>query len=182
MIAPRTRHATAPATPRIMSRAQAETLDMAVSIRAARTTDLEFLVDGNARMAAETEGRELDRELVAEGVAAVFADDAKGRYVIADDGEGPVGQLLMTREWSDWRCGWFWWIQSVYVVPEARGRGVYSRLYAHLLAEARRDPEVCGLRLYVAASNERAAAVYRRNGMHDAGYRIYEVDFHRAGA
>jgi GNAT superfamily N-acetyltransferase len=182
MIAPRTSGATARAARRIIRSAQAEILDMAVSIRAARTTDLEFLVDGNARMAAETEERDLDRELLAEGVAAVFADDSKGRYFVADDGENPIGQLLVTREWSDWRCGWFWWIQSVYVVPEARGRGVFSRLYASLLAEARRDPEVCGLRLYVDARNERAAAVYRRNGMRDAGYRIFEVDFRLAGS
>ena len=150
---------------------------MLVSIRAARSTDLEFLVEGNARMAAETEGRELDRELLAEGVAAVFGDEAKGRYFVADDGESPIGQMLITREWSDWRCGWFWWIQSVYVVPESRDRGVFSNMYAHLVATARRDPEVCGLRLYVDVSNEHAAAVYRTIGMQEAGYSIYEVDF-----
>jgi GNAT superfamily N-acetyltransferase len=150
---------------------------MPVAIRAARPTDLEFLVEGNARMAAETEDRELDRELLAEGVAAVFANDSRGRYYIADDGDGPVGQLLVTREWSDWRSGWFWWIQSVYVVPEARGQGVFSQLYAHLLDAARRDPDVCGLRLYVDRANDHATAVYERLGMRDSGYRIYEVDF-----
>jgi GNAT superfamily N-acetyltransferase len=153
---------------------------MPVSIRAARPTDLEFLVDGNARMAEETEDRALDRGLLAEGVAAVFADHSRGRYYIADDGEDPVGQLLVTREWSDWRCGWFWWIQSVYVVPEARGRGVYSQLYAHLLELARRDPDVCGLRLYVDQGNEHASVVYRHLGMKDSGYRIYEDDFRLA--
>ena len=150
---------------------------MPISIRAARPTDLEFLVDGNARMAAETEDRELDRELLAEGVAAVFADHRRGHYYVADDGEDPVGQLLVTREWSDWRCGWFWWIQSVYVVPEARGRGIYSQLYAHLTELARRDPEVCGLRLYVDQGNSHASMVYQRLGMKDSGYRVYEEDF-----
>jgi GNAT superfamily N-acetyltransferase len=150
---------------------------MAVSIRTARSTDLEFLVEGNARMAAETEDRELDRELLAEGVAEVLGDSGKGRYFVADDGEEPIGQLLITREWSDWRCGWFWWIASVYVVPESRDQGVFSQLYGHVVAEARRDPEVCGLRLYVDARNERAATVYRALGMRDAGYRVYEVDF-----
>jgi ribosomal protein S18 acetylase RimI-like enzyme len=150
---------------------------MRVSIRAARSTDLEFLVDGNARMAEETEDRELDRETLAEGVAAVFADETKGRYFVADDGEGPIGQLLVTREWSDWRAGWFWWIQSVYVLPESRDQGVFSQLYAHLVGEAHRDPEVCGLRLYVDTRNETAAAIYRALGMHDAGYRIFELDF-----
>ena len=154
---------------------------MSVSIRSARATDLEFLVEGNAAMAAETEARELDRELLAEGVAAVFGDEAKGRYYVADDGEEPIGQLLVTREWSDWRADWFWWMQSVYVVPESRGRGVFARLYAHVLAEARRDPEVCGIRLYVDNRNSAAAAVYERLGMDDAGYRVFEVDFRLAG-
>ena len=154
---------------------------MNVSIRSARTTDLEFLVEGNAQMASETEGRELERELLAEGVAAVFADETKGRYFVADDGEAPIGQLLVTREWSDWRAGWFWWIQSVYVVPESRGRGVFARLYAHVLSEAQRDPEVCGIRLYVDHRNTAATAVYERLGMHDAGYRVFEVDFRLEG-
>ncbi len=150
---------------------------MSISIRSARATDLEFLVEGNALMAAETEGRELDRELLAEGVAAVFGDQAKGRYFVADDGEEPVGQLLITLEWSDWRAGWFWWIQSVFVLPERRGQGVFACLYAHVLAEARRDPEVCGIRLHVENDNVAAAAVYERLGMDDAGYRVFEVDF-----
>ena len=155
---------------------------MAVSIRAARSTDLEFLVEGNARMAAETEERELDRELLAEGVAAVFGDENKGLYFVADDGEGPIGQMLITREWSDWRSGWFWWLQSVYVVPESRDRGVFSAMYAYLVDAAKRDPEVCGLRLYVDVSNQHAAAVYRTIGIKEAGYSVYEVDFRLAGA
>ncbi len=150
---------------------------MTVSIRPARSTDLEFLVDGNARMTAETESRDLDRELLAEGVAAALADPNKGRYFIADDGEEPIGQLLITQEWSDKRAGWFWWIQSLYVVPEARGRGVFKSLYGHVLSEARRDPEVCGLRLYVDQRNDNAIAVYERSGLLDAGYRVYELNF-----
>lgn len=153
---------------------------MPYSVRAARPTDLEFIVDGNTRMAVETEGRELDRELLGEGVAEVLNDAAKGRYLIADDGDGPVGQLLLTYEWSDWRCGWFWWIQSVYVVPEARGRGVFSRLYEYARDAARRDAEVCGLRLYVEHENDLAQAIYRHLGMRETGYRVLEVDFRRA--
>ena len=150
---------------------------MSMSIRPARSTDLEFIVEGNASMAAETEGRPLDRALLAEGVAAVFADPNKGRYYIADDGEEPVGQVLVTYEWSDWRAGWFWWLTSVHLMPEKRGQGVFSALYAHILAEARRDPEICGIRLYVASANTRAAAIYVKCGLRDAGYRIFEVDF-----
>ena len=155
---------------------------MTVAIRLARPTDLEFLVEGIARLVAETEGRDLDRELLAEGVAAVFGDESKGRYYIADDGEEPIGQLLVTREWSDGRAGWFWWLASVYVVPVARGRGVFTSLYGYVLAEAHRDPEVCGVRLYVDEDNEAAAAVYRRCGMRDGGYRIFEEDFRLAAA
>jgi GNAT superfamily N-acetyltransferase len=152
---------------------------MTCTVRPARPTDLEFIVDGNARMALETEDRELDRDLLEEGVAAVLADPSKGRYFVADDGDGPVGQLMLTYEWSDWRCGWFWWIQSVYVVPEARNRGVFSLLYGHARDAARREADVCGLRLYVERENERAQAIYRHLGMRDAHYRVMEVDFTR---
>lgn len=154
---------------------------MTVSIRPARPTDLEFLVEGNASMALETEGRELDRELLAEGVALTLADSSKGRYFIADDGEEPIGQLLVTREWSDLRAGWFWWIQSPYVVPDCRGRGVFRHLWQHLIAEARRDPEICGIRLYVDQRNDAAIAAYEGIGMLDAGYRVFEVDFAHPG-
>jgi ribosomal protein S18 acetylase RimI-like enzyme len=150
---------------------------MTLAIRRARSTDLEFLVEGNAQLALETEGRELDPELLAEGVALALADEARGRYFIADDGEEPIGQLLVTREWSDWRAGWFWWVSSLYVVPAARGRGVFTHLWRHLLHEAQRDPEVCGIRLYVDQRNDAALAVYERIGMLDAGYRVFEVDF-----
>jgi GNAT superfamily N-acetyltransferase len=152
---------------------------MPFTVRPARPTDLEFIVDGNARMALETEHRELDRELLEEGVAAVLNDASKGRYYIADDGDGPVGQLMLTYEWSDWRCGWFWWIQSVYVVPESRGAGVFSLLYRHVRDAAGREPDVCGLRLYVEHENARAQAIYLHLGMRDAGYRVLEVDFRR---
>ena len=133
-------------------------------------------------LALETEGRELDRDLLAEGVALALADESRGRYFIADDGEEPIGQLLVTREWSDWRAGWFWWVSSLYVVPDARGRGVFTLLWQHLHALARRDPEVCGIRLYVDQRNDAALAIYERIGMLDAGYRIFESDFTPAGS
>jgi len=150
---------------------------MSLAIRPARSTDLEFLVEGNALLALETEGRELDRELLAEGVALALADETRGRYFIADDGEGPIGQLLVTREWSDWRAGWFWWVSSLYVVPAARGRGVFTHLWNHLKSLAHREPDVCGLRLYVDQRNDAATAIYERIGMLDTGYRLFEVDF-----
>jgi ribosomal protein S18 acetylase RimI-like enzyme len=150
---------------------------MSFTIRPARSTDLEFLVEGNAALCAETEGRQLDRARLTEGVALALADPSKGRYFVADDGDGPVGQLLVTREWSDWRAGWFWWIASVYVLPDARDGGVFRALYEHVRDAARADPLVCGLRLYVEPENTRAQAVYLRVGMQDAHYRVFEEDF-----
>jgi ribosomal protein S18 acetylase RimI-like enzyme len=88
-----------------------------------------------------------------------------------------LGALLVTSEWSDWRNGVFWWIQSVYVVPSARRQGVFRQLYQHVLERARITPEVCGLRLYVDHENERAQAVYRQLGMQAARYRFFELDF-----
>jgi GNAT superfamily N-acetyltransferase len=145
-------------------------------VRAARPTDLEFIVDGNAQIAEESEGRTLDRELLEAGVAAVLADPRKGRYFVADDGEGPVGQLMLTSEWSDWRCGEFWWIQSVYVLPRARGQGVFTLLYHYVRDLATRDPEVCGLRLYVERDNARALSAYRHVGLEDPGYQVLELE------
>lgn len=153
---------------------------MSVSVRAARPVDLEFLVDCIARMAAETDAGELDRELVAEGVALALSDDRKGRYFIADDGEEPVAMLRVTAEWSDARAGWFWWLQTPYVVPEARGNGVFASLWAHLLDLARSDGEVCGLRLGLDRRQGTAEAVCERLGLTDAGWLVFEVDFSRA--
>jgi GNAT superfamily N-acetyltransferase len=147
-------------------------------IRAARPTDLEFIVESNMALAEETEHRELDRERVSAGVAAVLADGNKGRYFVADDGDGPVGQLLVTYEWSDWRCGCFWWIQSVYVEPAARGTGVFGELYRHVELLATREPEVCGVRLYVHEHNDAAAAIYRHLDLRATGYHVLQVDFY----
>jgi GNAT superfamily N-acetyltransferase len=155
---------------------------MSVSVRAARPVDLEFLVDCIARMAVETDSAELDRELVAEGVALALADERKGRYFVADDGEEPVGMLRVTADWSDARAGWFWWLQTPYVVPEARGNGVFTALWEHLLALARGDWEVCGLRLGLDRRQGTAEVVCERLGLIDAGWLVYEADFSRATA
>lgn len=146
-----------------------------MTVRAAVLTDVEFLVDGNARMALETESLELDRARLRAGVEAVFADAGRGFYLIAEvDGER-AGQMMITYEWSDWRNGVFWWIQSVYTVPELRGRGAFKALYASVEAMARERGGVCGLRLYVEAHNETAQATYRRCGMSETVYRMFEA-------
>ncbi len=148
-------------------------------VRAATAGDLDFIVDSNARIAAETEQRELDRRLLVPGVAAVLADAGKGRYFIAEEAGRPLGQLMYTTEWSDWRNGDFWWIQSVYVREDARRRGVFSLLYRHLENLARTTPDVCGIRLYMEAHNRAAHTAYTRLGMLDSDYQVLEVDFRR---
>lgn len=148
-------------------------------VRAATLADLQFIVDCNARIAAETEYRELDRRLLLQGVRALLDDPSKGRYYIAHEDGRALGQLMYTTEWSDWRNGDFWWIQSVYVRPEARRRGVFSLLYRHLEALARATSGVCGIRLYMAHHNEGARSTYLSLGMRDTGYLVLEVDFTR---
>ena len=147
----------------------------AITIRAAKESDIAFLVECNAAMALETEHKVLDREVLTRGTRGVFAEPRRGFYCIAEREGKAVGSLLVTYEWSDWRNGDWWWIQSVYVAPEHRRQGVYAALYAHVLAAARAHPEVCGLRLYVERDNANAQRTYEALGMVDAGYRMYEA-------
>jgi ribosomal protein S18 acetylase RimI-like enzyme len=153
---------------------------MTLRIRPAVPADADFLAHGNAAMALETEHKHLDPAVVAAGVRAALSDAAKGRYFIAERDGVPVGQLMITYEWSDWRNGTFWWIQSVYVLPEARRGGVFRALYRHLEHLAADDPTICGIRLYVERENSRAQATYTHCGMGDAGYVIMETVFTRA--
>jgi len=148
-----------------------------IQVRPASQADIDRIVAFNAAMAEETEDKRLDPEILRAGVGAVLQDAHKGRYWMAEIEGRVVGQTLLTWEWSDWRNGLFWWIQSVYVLPEARGKGVYRALYSHILETARRTPDVCGIRLYVDQSNTRAARVYETLGMDAAHYNMYEVDF-----
>jgi GNAT superfamily N-acetyltransferase len=150
---------------------------MNVRIRDATATDLEFIAQGNEAMALETEHKVLDPQAVRLGVGTALATRAHGRYFVAEDNMAQlVGQLMITYEWSDWRNGQFWWIQSVYVLPEARRGGVFRALYEHVDALARSTPGVCGLRLYVEFDNAAAQRTYQRCGMVDANYRVFEVD------
>jgi GNAT superfamily N-acetyltransferase len=150
---------------------------LAPLVRPAVAADLALLVAFNAAMARETEGRALDEARLRRGVEHALSDPARGRYLVAESGGAVVGALLLTREWSDWRDGWFWWIQSVYVAPHARGQGVYAALHRHVESEARGTAGVCGLRLYVDRDNEGAQCVYEALGMSRSDYLFYEVDF-----
>ncbi len=138
---------------------------------------LPVIVSNNAAMARETEGRDLDLSVLTRGVAALLADRSKGFYLVAADASGEVvGQLMVTFEWSDWRNGTFWWIQSVYVAPAARRRGVYRALYSRVLELARDEGGVCGVRLYVERHNATAMATYRGLGMKASPYEMFELE------
>lgn len=148
----------------------------AVVIRSARPSDLETIVGFNARLAAESEALDLDLARLRAGAAALLGDAARGFYLIAESGGTAVGQLGVTQEWSDWRNGEFWWLQSVYVVPARRREGVLKALYERTL-ELGRARGVCGIRLYVERRNRSAQAAYLRLGLAPAVFDMYEDDF-----
>lgn len=143
-------------------------------VRDATSADIETIVAFNRDMARETEDKDLALEVLRPGVRAVIDNPTLGRYFVACDGDEVVGQLMITTEWSDWRNGQIWWIQSVYVRPEHRRRGVFRSLYRHVEEVARATPGVVGLRLYVEQNNAVAHRVYEGLGMHSAGYVVFE--------
>jgi ribosomal protein S18 acetylase RimI-like enzyme len=147
------------------------------NIRRARKEDIPSIVRYNLAMAQETEDKILDRATLTRGVESILANDRYGFYVMAEVNAQPVGQLMITYEWSDWRNGLFWWIQSVYVAPEFRGKGIYRELYQFVFLQAKADASICGIRLYVDKNNVHAKKVYERCGMREAHYDMFEVDF-----
>lgn len=146
----------------------------AVEIRIAEPRDRDVLVEFARAMARETEGKDLDLGTLRAGVAALLADPGRGRTFVVESDGCVVASLMLTREWSEWRNGEFWWIQSVYVTPDHRRRGHYRRLHEHVRALAASTPGVCGLRLYVETENRTAQHTYRSLGMEEQHYRIYE--------
>ncbi|MCX8140166.1 MAG: GNAT family N-acetyltransferase [Gemmataceae bacterium] len=143
-------------------------------IRAAERRDLAALVAYNLALAWETEQKRLDPVTVEAGVAALLGDPQRGFYTVAEVEGQVVGQVLITFEWSDWRNGWFWWLQSVYVQPAFRRRGVFRALVEHLEERARREGHVVGLRLYVERDNRAAQAVYAALGLQPTTYGVLE--------
>ncbi len=143
-------------------------------IRPAVPGDAPVIAEFNIALARETESKQLDPEVVARGVAALLAEEHRGRYFVACDADRIVGQLMHTREWSDWRNGDIWWLQSVYVTPEYRGQGVFRRLLSHLTELAASTPQVVGLRLYVESHNEAAKRAYQKSGFAPGGYEVFE--------
>jgi GNAT superfamily N-acetyltransferase len=155
---------------------------MELKIRDAVLADVPVIVAFNLRLAEESEALRLEPATVQAGVAAELTDPAKGIYYVAEVEGAVVGQLMITYEWSDWRNGTIWWIQSVYVKPEFRRAGVFSALFKHVrtLAQGRKD--VCNLRLYVHSENARARQSYERLGMARTPYEVFELDVKQEGA
>jgi len=144
-------------------------------IRLAARDDAQVLIEFNSAMALETEDKQLFPEVIGAGVRHLLTHAGSGFYVIAEAGGEVAGSLMITTEWSDWRNGDFWWIQSIYVRPEFRRQGVYRRLYRYVQQLAARRPSVCGFRLYVERDNRRAKAAYRAAGMQQTRYLVFEA-------
>ncbi len=143
-------------------------------VRQARPLDARTLAEFNRAMARETEQRELDPARALRGVERLLHMPEAGFYLLAERSGLAQGSLMVTPEWSDWRDAWFWWIQSVYVIPTARKTGIYRALHDEVRRIARERGDVCGLRLYVEGENLAAQEVYRRLGMKQSVYRLYE--------
>lgn len=147
---------------------------MEIQIRNATLVDQPLIVSFNSLLAAETEGKRLDPALIGPGVAAVLNNDQLGRYWLAEVDSAVAGQIMVTYEWSDWRNGMIWWIQSVYIPIEFRRKGVFRALYRHVEALLKDDQNACGLRLYVEENNARAIQTYLDLDMSEPGYRVME--------
>jgi GNAT superfamily N-acetyltransferase len=145
-------------------------------VRAARASDQQVIVEFNRRLALETEGKVLDADTLSAGVARALLRPDLLRYWVAEMGDSTavVGQAAITREWSDWRNGWVWWLQSVYVAAPFRAQGIFRALYRQIKDDARAEPDVIGLRLYVEDSNLPARRTYQALGMKPGGYSVYE--------
>ncbi len=148
-----------------------------MKIRIANAKDAAPLVEFNQAMALETEGKRLNAETLKKGVESVFSDEKKGFYVVAELDREIVGGLMITYEWSDWRSSWFWWIQSVYITPDQRKKGIYRQLYAFVSEKAKASGDVCGIRLYVERENTAARKVYETLGMDESHYLMFETEF-----
>ena len=143
------------------------------SIRLAAQTDLDALVAFNQGIVRETEDRELDEPTLRAGLAALLRDPSLGFYIVAETEGRVVGSLMVTREWSDWRNGVFWWIQSVYVSSDVRRQGIYRGLYQRI-QEMAKSKNVCGFRLYVERDNMIAQHTYKELGMSETVYKMFE--------
>lgn len=144
-----------------------------IDIVAGSEGDVALIAQFQVDMAMESEGLTLDAEKVLNGVSAVMKDNSKGKYLVARLDEHIIASLMITREWSDWNCEWYWWIQSVYVLPSYRGKGIFSAMYSKV-KEMAREEGVAQIRLYVDKENINARNVYQRLGMNECHYLMYD--------
>ncbi|MDP4599381.1 MAG: GNAT family N-acetyltransferase [Pseudomonadales bacterium] len=150
---------------------------MSITVRPASTADIAGIAAFNQAMAIETEGKALATNKIMAGVTRMLNDPSLGFYLVAEADGGLVGCLGITFEWSDWRNGLFWWIQSVFVDPDYRRRGVFANLYNYVGELARQEQDVCGIRLYVEHDNSNAQRTYLGLGMVETAYKLLEVEF-----
>ena len=151
-----------------------------LKVRLAAPTDAVQIVAFNQAMARETEGKGLEDQVIVAGVERIFEDPNQGYYVVAEDSGKVIGTLMVTKEWSDWRNGIFWWIQSVFVTREFRRQGVYRAMYRFVQELATSHPDICGFRLYVEKDNKPAQETYRSLGMEETSYLMYEEELKRS--
>ena len=151
-----------------------EKMSKTIDIRVAKHSDVESLVKFNQLMAWETEQKKLDEDILFNGVSALISDNNKGFYLVAEQNDEVAGSLMVTTEWSDWRNGVFWWVQSVYISPDFRRQGIYAQLYAQVKILAEKQQDVCGFRLYVEKENLIAQKTYESLGMQPTHYLMYE--------
>jgi len=145
-----------------------------IQVDQATLEDCNTIAEFNIQLAEETESKSLDRELVRTGVLESLGNERGCQYYVARYQEKIIGQLMFTREWSDWRNGEFWWFQSVYVHPDYRRQGVFQQLSEHIQTLAQANHDVVGLRLYVEEENQHAQSTYRQLGFEFPGYHVME--------
>jgi hypothetical protein len=146
-----------------------------ITIREAVVSNIDTLADFQLKLALESEGVTLDKTVVLKGLTALFNDRTKGIYYLACDGQIPVGCHLITYEWSDWRNGMVWWLQSVYVIESYRNKKVFQTMFANIQRMLNIDPTILGLRLYVDKTNSIAQKVYSKLGMNGDHYTVFEM-------
>lgn len=150
-----------------------------IQVKDATLQDVAFIVQCNIAMAEETEDKGLDPATLQQGITYLFNHAQEGFYLLAEVDGAPAGTLMVTFEWSDWRNGRFWWIQSVYVAERFRRQGVYQAMHEQVIKRAQQDPQSCGIRLYVEQDNRVAQQTYRALGMTATDYRLYEAIIRR---
>ena len=148
-----------------------------MKVSKAQKSDIPEIINFNINMAMETENKKLDKQTVTRGVHKVFSSPSLGYYIIVKDSSGILGCLMITYEWSDWRNGLFWWIQSVYVKKDYRRKGVFRKMYNFIHVKAISDKKCTGIRLYVENNNSIAQKVYTNLGMVETYYKLFEEDF-----